>query len=257
MSTSSSRDLEIAAAQANKTKRISVFEKGVNMNDFTRPTGIAIPELNVHFAFHLVRVIFALISDWHSCPSQMVAVPHLSEYLSDLPSIRNHIIRTKVGPARPGMTYNQEIDHNENVILDLMRTRTEPAVSLLRAGPRRNLIWQQGEVKAAIVTCGGLCPGLNSVICELVNMLYFNYGVDEIFGIRMGLRGFYESQYLPYKRLTPESVDGISKRGGTCLGSSRGGFEADKILNACISNGINQGTAVTLFFACIQLAVFF
>jgi hypothetical protein len=42
-----------------------------------------------------------------------------------------------------------------------------------------NIVWAPGEVKAAIVTCGGLCPGLNSVICELVKMLYFNYGVDE------------------------------------------------------------------------------
>ena len=48
--------------------------------------------------------------------------------------------------------------------------------------------------------------GLNSVVCELTKTLYYNYGVDDIFGIRMGYRGFHDERYLPYLRLTPGSV---------------------------------------------------
>jgi len=39
------------------------------------------------------------------------------------------------------------------------------------------------EVKACIVTCGGLCPGINTVIREIVCGLWTQYGVREIFGI--------------------------------------------------------------------------
>ena len=70
---------------------------------------------------------------------------------------------------------------------------------------------------------------------------YYNYGVDDIFGIRMGYRGFYDARHMPYLRLTPSSVEGISKLGGTVLGSSRGGFDEEKILAACVQHGINQG----------------
>jgi 6-phosphofructokinase 1 len=101
-------------------------------------------------------------------------------------------------------------------------------------------VFKPQEVKAAIVTCGGLCPGLNDVVHELVQMLYYNYSVDVIYGIRSGFRGFYEKKYMPYWVLTPENTKDIQKRGGTILGSSRGGFDKDKIIDACLDHGINQ-----------------
>jgi len=36
-----------------------------------------------------------------------------------------------------------------------------------RAGPRGKIYFKPEEVKAAIVTCGGLCPGLNDVIRQV------------------------------------------------------------------------------------------
>lgn len=62
-------------------------------------------------------------------------------------------------------------------------------------------------VKAAIVTCGGLCPGLNTVIRELVMCLHYNYGVDTIYGVEGGYRGFKK----PLKELTPGDV--VVRRG--------------------------------------------
>ena len=59
----------------------------------------------------------------------------------------------------------------------------------LKAGPRKQIYFNPKEVKAAIVTCGGLCPGLNNVIREIVNTLNTNYGVSEIYGIKYGYKG--------------------------------------------------------------------
>ncbi len=39
------------------------------------------------------------------------------------------------------------------------------------------------------MTCGGLCPGVNYVIRQLVITLE-EYGVDNIVGVKYGFRGF-------------------------------------------------------------------
>uniref|UniRef100_A0A453FG80 Phosphofructokinase domain-containing protein n=1 Tax=Aegilops tauschii subsp. strangulata TaxID=200361 RepID=A0A453FG80_AEGTS len=93
------------------------------------------------------------------------------------------------------------------------------------------------DVKACIVTCGGLCPGLNTVIRELVCGLSHMYNVNDVFGIQNGYKGFYSSNYLP---MTPKSVNDIHKRGGTVLGSSRGGHDTHKIVDNIQDRGINQ-----------------
>jgi len=59
-------------------------------------------------------------------------------------------------------------------------------LKFLRAGPRKQIVFNPEEVKAAIVTCGGLCPGLNVVIREIVMALWYNYGVREIYGVKNG-----------------------------------------------------------------------
>ena len=140
------------------------------------------------------------------------------------------------------MTYNQLIHDNEAVLLDIVRRPglTKAAKAFVRAGPRATIVWKEGEVRAAIATCGGLCPGLNDVIAELFHTLYYGYGVDRIFGIKSGFRGFWDERYRPWKPLTPESVRGIYDMGGTVLGSSRGGFDTDKIIRACQAEGVNQ-----------------
>ncbi len=92
-------------------------------------------------------------------------------------------------------------------------------------------------MRVCIVTCGGLCPGLNVVVRELVMSLYFNYGVREIFGIQYGYKGFYANEWL---KLTPQSIKQIHHMGGTFLGTNRGGFDLDKIIASLTQNGINQ-----------------
>eukprot|EP00873_Tetraselmis_striata_P010409 jgi/Tetstr1/430673/TSEL_020466.t1 len=93
----------------------------------------------------------------------------------------------------------------------------------MRAGPRKRIYFEPKEVTAAIITCGGLCPGLNDVVQNIVFTLT-DYGVpeDQILGIRNGLMGLYDHKTKPL-HLTRRVVDGIQLRGGTILGTSRGG----------------------------------
>lgn len=106
----------------------------------------------------------------------------------------------------------------------------EWGIGFQKAGPRLHVAFEPKEVKAAVVSCGGLCPGINVVIRELVMCLWYNYGVREIFGIKWGYEGFYDPE--AWVRLKPDLVRGIHKQGGTILGTSRGGFHGEKIVNA-------------------------
>src|ERR1700737_2164159 len=90
------------------------------------------------------------------------------------------------------------------------------------AGPREKIYFDPGKTSAAIVTCGGLCPGLNDIIRGIVMELYQRYGVTRIFGLRYGYEGLVPRfGHLP-AALRPDSVSTIHTFGGTILGSSRG-----------------------------------
>jgi 6-phosphofructokinase 1 len=114
------------------------------------------------------------------------------------------------------------------------------AIKFTKAGPRADNLCNPKLTKACIVTCGGLCPGLNVVIRELFMTLHYNYEVKDIFGIKWGYKGFYTDIKNSWIKLTPELVKNIHKEGGTILGSSRGGFDADKILNSLLEQEITQ-----------------
>ena len=109
----------------------------------------------------------------------------------------------------------------------------------IKAGPRYHVALDNEKVKACIVTCGGLCRGLNVVIRELVMSLRYNYGVQDIFGIKWGYSGFYDDE--SWVRLTPDDVKEIHTQGGTVLGTSRGGFDGQRIAAEMLKRGINMG----------------
>jgi len=97
------------------------------------------------------------------------------------------------------------------------------------------------SVNAAIVTCGGLCPGLNNVVREITNALVHLYGIGgKIWGIRGGYNGFVDEVQYPPIELTPGVVEDIHHSGGTILSSSRGGFDLEKILAFLKKRRINQ-----------------
>jgi 6-phosphofructokinase 1 len=107
-----------------------------------------------------------------------------------------------------------------------------PLSSFELAGPRRNIFFDPSKLKCALVTCGGLCPGLNDIIRSIVLELHYGYGVSNIFGIRYGLQGFIAEYGHDLINLTRESVVNIHDRGGTVLGSSRGPQDIDEIVDS-------------------------
>jgi len=99
------------------------------------------------------------------------------------------------------------------------------------AGPRKHLYFNPHQTKAAIVTCGGLCPGINDVIRAIVMTAHHNYGMAATLGFRFGLQGFIPKYGHDVWELTPDSVANIHQFGGTILGSSRGPQPADEVVD--------------------------
>ena len=90
------------------------------------------------------------------------------------------------------------------------------------AGPRERIFFEPAAIAAGIVTCGGLCPGINNVIRAVVLSLHHHYGVRKIYGFRYGYEGLVKRLGHTPLDLTPELVDRIGELGGTILASSRG-----------------------------------
>lgn len=116
----------------------------------------------------------------------------------------------------------------------------EEPMSFEKAGPKEKLYFEPAKTRAAIVTCGGLCPGLNNVIRGVVCHLWNRYGVKKIYGIMYGYSGFIPENNLPYLELTPQLVDDIHKDGGTMLGSSRGSQDVETIVDTLERLNINM-----------------
>ena len=138
--------------------------------------------------------------------------------------------------------YNKLIGKDECILANIRREpgKVDATKAYVRAGPRAELHFNPKTVNAAIVTCGGLCPGLNNVVREITRSLYFLYGIEgKVYGIVGGYKGFYDPATPPVI-LTPQSVENIHHEGGTFLGSSRGGFDMDKIVEFIKSKNIRQ-----------------
>ncbi len=118
-------------------------------------------------------------------------------------------------------------------------TDADAAVVFQKAGPRRKIFFDPADTKAAIVTCGGISPGLNDVIRSLVMQLYYKYGVQHILGIRYGYKGLNPANWLEPLKLHPEDVERIHEMGGTILGSSRGHEHPEVMVNTLEKLGIN------------------
>ena len=119
------------------------------------------------------------------------------------------------------------------------RYRSREPLTMELAGPREKIFFNPVHTRVAIVTCGGLCPGINNVIRSLVMTLNYRYGVREIVGIRYGYRGFIPEYGHPLMQLTPKSVAEIHQFGGTILGSSRGQQDVCRIVDFLEQNQIS------------------
>lgn len=123
----------------------------------------------------------------------------------------------------------------------LPRTRHPGAPRFFElAGPREQLFFQPRDVRAGIVTAGGVCPGINDVVRALVLELRHRYGVQEIRGFRYGFDGITR----PSIALDPEIVSSIHTRGGTFLGTSRGATDAGAVVDGLVRERLDVLFAV-------------
>lgn len=124
--------------------------------------------------------------------------------------------------------------------VDYREGETPPVVGFEKAGPREQLYFDPQRSRAAIVTCGGLCPGLNNVIRNLFYALHSNYGVPQVLGIRNGYQGLNPDQGNEPVFLTSELVADVHHHGGTLLGTSRGPQDPKVTVDFLQSRGINM-----------------
>eukprot|EP00928_Gymnodinium_smaydae_P087196 TRINITY_DN71503_c0_g1_i1.p1 TRINITY_DN71503_c0_g1~~TRINITY_DN71503_c0_g1_i1.p1 ORF type:complete len:474 (+),score=103.57 TRINITY_DN71503_c0_g1_i1:202-1422(+) len=126
----------------------------------------------------------------------------------------------------------------ENDSKEKMRS---PAIrsGCVRGNACRDIWWQPSTVVAAVVTCGGLCPGLNSIIRGITRCLWFEYGVQRVYGIMSGYNGLSDPESHAPVELTPDLVREIHMKGGSILKAARGGFDAERICDNLARLGIN------------------
>ena len=148
--------------------------------------------------------------------------------------------------SEPEMQCNEFVENGRRVLqehdLDAVRaafSKGEEPVSFEVAGPREKIYFDPSKTRCAIVTCGGLCPGLNDIIRSLVLELYHRYGVRQIHGIRHGLQGFIPKYGHDVLHLDPTRVERILDQGGTILGSSRGPQDFGEIVDALERMNVN------------------
>lgn len=165
-------------------------------------------------------------------PIKLKDLPHLNHYISNLKTFPNPL---DLNPY----FHTPQLQHFYITLNDLVFSHST-RFAYRSAGPRNSVFFNPSDVRAAIVTCGGLCPGLNTVIRELVVGLWDLYGVRQIFGITAGYRGFYSSSTQPLVQLNPSIVHHWHTKGGTVLQTSRGGFDLCKIVDAIQNQGFNQ-----------------
>jgi 6-phosphofructokinase 1 len=115
----------------------------------------------------------------------------------------------------------------------------EPGLQFELAGPRAKLFFDAKKTRAGIVTCGGLCPGLNNVIRSLFLELHYGYGINDVLGFRGGFSGLDPKCGAEPVKITPQFVDSIHQKGGTILSSSRGPVDIGRAVDNLIAREVN------------------
>lgn len=162
----------------------------------------------------------------------------IHQYDLDIPSLGTPLFESplnelmqKQGTAARFVTDDRAYFHTRQSDIRRYLDQAEVPPMADLAGPRHKIYFNPAETRCAIVTCGGLCPGINDVIRAIVMTLTPRYGVKSILGILQGFRGFIPEYGLHALDLTPERVSQIYQRGGSILSMSRGSQNKDAIVD--------------------------
>jgi 6-phosphofructokinase 1 len=156
-----------------------------------------------------------------------------------IPALGEAKIPSPIKGANRSMTDQYFVEDTDRVSIDVkvgnlqkILTAGETLPSFELAGPRSKVYFDSSKLRCALVTCGGLCPGLNDIVRSVVLELHYGYGVHHVYGIRFGLQGFIPAYGHEVLELEPTVVANIHEMGGTILGSSRGPQPVDEIVDS-------------------------
>lgn len=167
--------------------------------------------------------------NWQPSDFQITSLGEARYHAADFESLRNVTSDNLFVDDRERVPH--QVVFREGDTLDTSR-------SFEKAGPREKLFFNPGDVNAAIVTCGGICPGLNDVIRALFMELHYIYRARSVLGFRYGLRGFDPNAGLEPIELNHERVSDIQAYGGTMLGTSRGHVDAAVVVDRLQAHNI-------------------
>ena len=143
-----------------------------------------------------------------------------------------------LGESRFRSKLSHTIDDNVR-IPERIEIGAEPGLKFEVAGPRSKLFFDAKQTCTGIVTCGGLCPGLNNVIRSLFLELHYGYGVAEVLGFRGGYSGLDPKCGVEPVKIEPAFVDHIHQHGGSVLGTSRGPVDVCRAVDNLIARNVN------------------
>ncbi len=142
----------------------------------------------------------------------------------DPPTLGEGVFASPLSALRAGAATASFVSAEERVLAGAAfdKRSSQPLRSFERAGPRARLFFDPARTRAAVVTCGGICPGINSAVRGLLLELHHVYGVRDVLGVRYGFEGLVAGAAHDPVTLTPERVRSIHRLGGSVLGTSRG-----------------------------------
>jgi 6-phosphofructokinase 1 len=133
----------------------------------------------------------------------------------------------------------QVLYHGDLADIRAFLDRGEEPPALEKAGPREQLFFDPADLRCGIVTCGGLCPGINDVIRAVTLSLHYHYGVHTVYGFRYGYEGLNPALGHEPELLNPDNVETISTLGGTVLGTSRGEQPVPLMVDELVRRGVS------------------
>ena len=163
---------------------------------------------------------------------------HNAEFDTTIPILGKAKIPSPIQRGEKGAFSRSFVNDSERIIIDVklddlitLAEKGKDFPSFELAGPRRKIYFDPSKLRCALVTCGGLCPGLNDIIRAMVLELFYGYGVKNILGFKYGLQGFIPKYGHDVMELHPENVGNILEMGGSILGSSRGPQSIDEVVD--------------------------
>lgn len=172
----------------------------------------------------------------------MSSVPRREDLVVDslgVATIASPLLKGKNAAIMRYETDDRRILFQNLITQDRSLIDSSTAAAFELAGPREKIFFNPSGVNAAIVSCGGLCPGINNVIRSLFLHLHYGYKVKKVLGIKYGFMGMIPGLGPKPEELTPEKVRFIHEVGGSILGSSRGNQDAKKMVDYLEDNDIS------------------